>query len=74
MLLKNDTWIHEKLPHLLPLIPRQRYKVTHLEAFYYPIWAGKSDDLSFKNRLAHPQKVLFDYATTPIKMLLIDEE
>lgn len=73
-LLKKDAWLNEKLPHLVPLVPRQRYKITHLEAFNYPIWSEKVDDLSFTNRLSRPQKVLFDYSTTPLKMLLIEEE
>lgn len=73
-LLKKDAWLSEKLPHLVSLVPRQRYKITHLEAFNYPVWSEKVDDLSFTNRLSRPQKVLFDYSTTPLKMLLIKEE
>lgn len=73
-LLKKDTWLNETLPHLVPLAPRQRYKITHLEAFHYPIWSKEQDDLSYTKRLSKPQKVLFDYSTMPLKTLLIDEE
>ena len=73
-LLKRDEWISKNLPHLLPLAPRQRYKVTHLEAFYYPIGGGQIEGLFSIKRLDQPQKILFDYSTLPPKMLLVEEE
>lgn len=73
-LLKNDKWLNEMLPHLTPLVPRQRYKLTHLEAFHYPIWLQNMKEQSYTQRFSMPKKVLFDYSIKPVKRLLIDEE
>lgn len=73
-LLKDDNWLGKTLPHLVPLVPRQRYKLTHLEAFHYPIWLENPGEQSYTRRLRSPKKVLFDYSKTQVKPLLIDEE
>ena len=73
-LLKDDEWVSSYLPHLQHLAPRQRYRATYLDAYYYPIWnALKKGQVELK-RLNAPQKVLFDYSNSSTKWLLLHED
>ncbi len=73
-LLKDDEWVGKYLPHLQDLAPRQRYRSTYLDAFHYPVWQSlENGDIQLK-RLDMPQKVLFDYSSTPTNWLLLNED
>lgn len=74
-LLKDDNWVNEKLPHLIKLPPRQRYRLAHMDEFHYPVWLIQSHtEPTFTNKLETPQRVLFNYITLPPKLLFINEE
>lgn len=70
-LLKEDAWVAQHLPHLSNYAPRQRYRVTYIDAFHYPVW---NNQITSNDRFKHHQMVLFDYSYHPPKWLLIDEE
>ena len=71
-LLKDDEWVEKYLPHLKEMAPRQRYRITYLDAFHYPVWEPISNQVI--NSLSEVQKVLFDYSSKPPKWLLLNEE
>lgn len=70
LLLKDDYWIKCYMPHLLQYPPRQRYRLTYLDAFHYTIW---QKDLPIKH-LKEKQIILFDYSTYPSQFKLIEKE
>lgn len=50
---------HHFLPEYLPYNARQMSKMTHMEAFQYPVW---EEDISLvQEKMAQEQLVLFDY-------------
>lgn len=77
MLLKRDEWVQEQLPQVVSMPPRQRYKLSHLEAFNYPVWNMIDSELwnqDYAKLLSKPQKVLFNYTVKPMTVVMIDEE
>lgn len=50
---------HRLLPGYLPYNARQMSKMTHMEAFRYPVW--EDDVLQVQVKMAQEQFVLFDY-------------
>lgn len=74
-LLKDDLFIMNYLPNLSDLVPRQRYKETHLEYFRYNVWENYlSQTYDSAELLQIPMRILFDYSSSPIKGILIEKE
>lgn len=74
-LLKDDLFIMNYLPNLSDLVPRQRYKETHLEYFRYNVWENYlSQTYDSADLLQIPMGILFDYSSSPIKGILIEKE
>lgn len=74
-LLKDDLFIMNYLPNLSDLVPRQRYKETHLEYFRYNVWENYlSQTYDSAELLQIPMGILFDYSSSPIKGILIEKE
>ena len=73
-LLKDDEWVAAYLPHLQDLAPRQRYRLTYLDAFNYSVWETIDDSEAIVTPVKSVQKVLFDYSFNPPKWLLINKE
>lgn len=74
-LLKDDLFIENHLPHLKDLVPRQRYKETHLDYFTYNVWdnyLNQSYEVSYL--LEQPIGILFNYASMPVQGILIEME
>lgn len=63
-LIKNDEWIKEHCPSLLAYIPRQRYRLTYLDAYYYTDQAHQTSR----------KLVLFDYSNKVPQYHFVSEE
>ena len=74
-LLKDDDWVAQYAPNLNHLAPRQRYRLTFLDSYRYPVWLMISNHpKEAYQKLPHKQKVLFDYSTvSPTWSLLMEE-
>lgn len=71
-LLKNEQWLEAHSPSLLALIPRQRYRVSHLDGFYYADYLlDASKPIA---RRSMPQYILFDYTGSKTQYYLVDKE
>lgn len=74
-LLKNDDWVTQYAPNLSNLAPRQRYRLTFLDSYHYPVWQIISNNTAETfQRLSYEQKILFDYSTNSPTWTLIMEE
>lgn len=71
-LLKDDDWLATYAPDLLSYIPRQRYRLTALDAFYH---MDKILEHTNNNRgLKEPQLVLFNYRGDTPQIIQVDKE
>ena len=70
-LLKNDEWISLHCPSLSTCIPRQRYRLTYLDAFYYaPYLLGEVEEAVALNQ---PQMMLFVYTQGHVSYHLVSQ-
>ena len=74
-LLKNDEWVSQYAPTLMQLPPRQRYRLTFLDSYHYPVWNMISNNSKeVLQKLPTTQKVLFDYSAVSLTWTLLKEE
>lgn len=74
-LLKNDEFILKVAPHLISLVPRQRYRVTAIEHFKYDVWQNYVTlDYTEVREPQLPIKLLFDYSSETVSCTLLKEE
>ena len=73
-LLKDDEWVGQYTSNLSALAPRQRYRLTFLDAYRYPVWLMLSkDSKKVFEKLPHTQKILFDYSNVSPTWTLLTE-
>ncbi len=69
-LLKDDTWVKARLPHLLSAIPRQRFRHTRIEYFKYDVaYAASQGTHPILKKQASPIGFLFDYSQKHVSTL-----
>ena len=71
-LIKDDEWIKVHSDALIQYIPRQRYRLTHLDAFYYADYL--LDVKTTPKQSQTPKKLLFDYTQKEVSYYVVDKE
>lgn len=70
-LLKDDEWVNQYVPTMKELAPRQRYRLSFLDAYHYPVWKMFSNPDEILTRCEIPKKVLFDYSHSPVQWTIL---
>ena len=74
-LIKDDQFIAEYCPALSNFIPRQRYKLTHVDYFTYNVWEQYTNNTyNHSVKLTSPHYILINYQDSILKGAIIAAE